>query len=80
MHLSHLQHRHKWKFEKNNIKGDLVLITDDQIAMGNWTKGITLEENPRKYDKIRVVKIKTPIGIYKRTTPKEALLLMNYES
>lgn len=79
-YLSHLQQRHKWQFEKANIKkGDLVLLKDDQAATGNWHRGIILEGFPGTDGKIRVIKIKTQTGIYKRPISKVALLPMNYD-
>lgn len=79
-YLSHLQQRHKWQFEKNNIKkGDLVLLKDEQSATGNWHRGIILEGFPGPDGKIRVVKIKTQTGIYKRPISKVALLPKNFE-
>ncbi|GFV94746.1 integrase catalytic domain-containing protein [Trichonephila clavipes] len=76
-YLSNLQQRSKWKFEKDNARvGDLVLIKEDNLSVNKWPMGRLIEVLPGKYNRIRVVTIKTQHGVVKRPISRICILSM----
>ncbi|GFY31077.1 integrase catalytic domain-containing protein [Trichonephila clavipes] len=73
-YLSELQQRNKWQFKKQNVKvGDLVVLIEDNMPTFKWPLGRITEI----YDAlIRVVKVKTQFGEYKRAISRVCLLPM----
>ncbi|GBN84452.1 hypothetical protein AVEN_34471-1 [Araneus ventricosus] len=70
-YLNNLQQRHRWLFEKNNLKiGDMVLIKEDNIPVSNWPLGRIVKLYPGKDNIIRVVDIKTKSAIFKRSVSR----------
>ena len=70
-YVSSLQERSKWKNENENLRiGDLVYLTDDNVAPLQWPLGrITyVYSRPDKF--VRVVKVKTSNGIFNRPVAK----------
>ena len=70
-HVSSLQERLKWKNESENLRvGDLVYLTDDNVAPLQWPLGrITyVYSGPDQF--VRVVKVKTSNGIFNRPVAK----------
>lgn len=74
-YLNTLQQRSKWYLVKDNVKiGDLVIIKEDNVAVCDWPLGRITEVYLGPDDKVRVVKIKTQRGIFKRPISKICLL------
>lgn len=74
-YLSHLQNRHKWLFEKDNIVPDtLVLLKDPQLPVCRWSLGRILKTIPGSDGKVRVVLIKTQNGVFKRAISNISVL------
>jgi hypothetical protein len=74
-YLNNLQQRSKWKFEKNNVKiGDLVLIKEDNLPSCKWSVGRIVKIYPGSDNKVRVVDIKTPRGVLKRSVRNISVL------
>ena len=70
-YVSSLQERLKWKNESENLRvGDLVYLTDDNVAPLQWPLGrITyVYSGPDQF--VRVVKVKTSNGIFNRPVAK----------
>lgn len=76
-YLNELQQRGKWRFEKNNVNiGDLVILVEDNLPTYKWPLGRIIEVYYGDDKKIRVVKIKTQSGTFKRAISKICLLPM----
>jgi hypothetical protein len=74
-YMSTLQQRNKWRFEKNNVRiGDVVLVAEENLPTCKWVVGRIIEVNPGNDGKIRVVKVKTQFGVFKRGISKIAIL------
>lgn len=66
-YLPQLTIRQKWKSEKPPLKkGDVVLISEDSIKIGNWPLGWVQEVHKGSDNLIRTVTLKTKAGIRKR--------------
>ena len=75
--MNKLQQRGKWRYEKSNVNiGDLVLLVEDNLPTYKWPLGRIVEIYYGDDKKIRVVKIKTQSGIFKRAISKICLLPM----
>lgn len=73
-----LSQRSKWQTEKRNLQiGDLVLITEDNVAPTYWNLGRIIQVYPGKDEKIRSVLVKTKNGEFKRPITKLGLLIAN---
>ncbi|XP_076248154.1 uncharacterized protein LOC143187904 [Calliopsis andreniformis] len=79
-YLHELHTRSKWHVDaNNNIKeGMLVLIREDNLAPLQWKLGRIMELHPGEDKIIRVVSVRTPLGIYKRSVKKLAPLPIEY--
>ncbi|GFW80640.1 integrase catalytic domain-containing protein [Trichonephila clavipes] len=76
-YLSELQQRNKWQFKKQNVKvGDLVVIIEDNMPTFKWPLGRITEIYSGSDALIRVVKVKTQFGEYKRAISRVCLLPM----
>ncbi|GFX02317.1 integrase catalytic domain-containing protein [Trichonephila clavipes] len=76
-YLSELQQRNKWKFKKQNVNvGDLVVLIEDNMPTLKWPLGRITEIYSGSDALIRVVKIKTQFGEYKRAISRVCLLPM----
>ncbi|GBL84606.1 hypothetical protein AVEN_191071-1 [Araneus ventricosus] len=74
-YLNTLQARSKWMAEKDDlIIGQMVLIKDDFLPINNWLLGRILEVYYGSDGKVRVVKVRTKSGNFKRTINKIAVL------
>lgn len=74
-YLSHLQQRSKWCFVKDNIKlGTLVLIKEDNFPPCQWLLGRIEKLICGNDSKVRVVLVKTKMGILKRSISKICIL------
>ncbi|GFX75852.1 integrase catalytic domain-containing protein [Trichonephila clavipes] len=76
-YLSELQQRNKWQFKKQNVNvGDLVVLIEDNMPTFKWPLGRITEIYSGSDALIRVVKVKTQIGEYKRAISRVCLLPM----
>ncbi|GFU69892.1 integrase catalytic domain-containing protein [Trichonephila clavipes] len=76
-YLSELQQRNKWQFKKQNVKvGDLVVLIEDNMPTFKWPLGRITEIYSGSDALIRVVKVKTQFGEYKRAISRVCLLPM----
>ncbi|GFW41462.1 integrase catalytic domain-containing protein [Trichonephila clavipes] len=76
-YLSELQQRNKWQFKKQNVNvGDLVVLIEDNMPTFKWPLGRITEIYSGSDDLIRVVKVKTQFGEYKRAISRVCLLPM----
>lgn len=76
-YLSELQQRSKWRFEKDNVNvGDLVLLVEENLPTYKWPLGRIIDVYYGDDKKIRVVKIKTESGTFKRAISKICILPM----
>ncbi|GFV78857.1 integrase catalytic domain-containing protein [Trichonephila clavipes] len=76
-YLSELQQRNKWQFKKQNVNvGDLVVLIEDNIPTFKWPLGRITEIYSGSDALIRVVKVKTQFGEYKRAISRVCLLPM----
>ncbi|GFX87631.1 integrase catalytic domain-containing protein [Trichonephila clavipes] len=76
-YLSELQQRNKWQFKKQNVKvGDLVVLIEDNMPTFKWPSGRITEIYSGSDALIRVVKVKTQFGEYKRAISRVCLLPM----
>ncbi|GFY06738.1 uncharacterized protein TNCV_5083801 [Trichonephila clavipes] len=74
-YLNILQARLKWITEKNDlIIGQMVLIKEDFLPINTWPLGKILEVYHGSDGKVRVVKVKTQSGEFKRAISKIAVL------
>lgn len=74
-YLSQLHERTKWQFEKNNIKiGTVVLLKEDNLPVCHWVLGRIEEVIPGRDGKIRVVKVRTAKGLFKRPISRLSIL------
>ncbi|GFW58312.1 integrase catalytic domain-containing protein [Trichonephila clavipes] len=74
-YLNNLQARHKWQFEKENVTpNSMAILKDENLPQCKWTMGRILEIVKGSDGKVRVVKVKTPQGIFKRGISKICLL------
>ncbi|GFU27230.1 integrase catalytic domain-containing protein [Trichonephila clavipes] len=76
-YLSELQQRNKWQFKKQNVKvGDLVVLIEDNIPTFKSPLGRITEIYSGSDTLIRVVKVNTQFGEYKRAISRVCLLPM----
>ncbi|GBO13667.1 hypothetical protein AVEN_149096-1 [Araneus ventricosus] len=76
-YLSELQQRNKWQFQKKNVKvGDLVVLIEDNMPTFKWPLGRVTKIYSGNATLIRVVKVKTQNGEYKRAISRVCLLPM----
>ncbi|GFV43341.1 uncharacterized protein TNCV_1948541 [Trichonephila clavipes] len=74
-YLNILQARSKWITEKNDLMiGQMVLIKEDFLPITTWPLGRILEVYHGSDGKVRVVKVKTQSGEFKRAISKIAVL------
>lgn len=70
-----LQQRNKWSKSKPSlVKGNIVLISEDNLKPHQWKKGIVEETHPGQDGHVRVVTIRTSSGLIKRPTSKLIIL------
>ncbi|GBN43931.1 hypothetical protein AVEN_254610-1 [Araneus ventricosus] len=76
-YLSELQQRNKWQFQKKSVKvGDLVVLIEDNMPTFKWPLGRVTKLYSGNDTLIRVVKVKTQSGEYKRAISRVCLLPM----
>ena len=74
-YLQSLMTRQKWKTKQRNLEvEDFVLLTEQHQPRREWTTGTVTETYPGKDDLVRVVKIRTASGEFKRAVHQLCLL------
>ena len=77
-YLQTLQGRTKWRKIQPNLQvGDIVILKEKWPKMLHWPLAKILQVYPGEDGLVRVARIKTEFGIYKRPTVKLALLTRN---
>ncbi|XP_072392165.1 uncharacterized protein [Diabrotica undecimpunctata] len=78
-YLNRLQNRPKWFTPQVGIKpDDLVLLKDENSPPLKWPIARVVETYPGKDNKVRVVKVRTPEGLYVRSIAKLCPLPMTH--
>lgn len=79
-YLTSLQGRYKWKTKSRNVEtGDLVMVHEDNIPPTKWIMGRVIETFPGADQLVRVVKLQTKLGVFKRPIHKLSVLPMTIE-
>uniref|UniRef100_A0A1B0DK07 DUF5641 domain-containing protein n=1 Tax=Phlebotomus papatasi TaxID=29031 RepID=A0A1B0DK07_PHLPP len=74
-YLNTLQQRSKWKVPQKNLQIGQVVLTLDSTSFGEkWILGIVEDLHPGIDGRVRVVTIRTPKGLYRRSVNKLARL------
>lgn len=74
-YLTTLQQRNKWNQDQPNINIDsIVVIKEDNLPPSKWLLGRVVQLHPGPDKKVRVVTLKTVMGITKRPIQKLCLL------
>lgn len=74
-YLTSLQHRSKWYKNRHEIDiGMLVVIREENVPPLNWVMGRIVEKHPGSDGIVRVVTIRTPTGVVKRSVSKISIL------
>uniref|UniRef100_A0A1B0CT72 DUF5641 domain-containing protein n=2 Tax=Lutzomyia longipalpis TaxID=7200 RepID=A0A1B0CT72_LUTLO len=74
-YLNTLQQRSKWKVAKPNITtGEIVLFLDETQSGSPWVLGQIQAIHPGPQNRVRVVDVRTPRGVYTRPITKLARL------
>lgn len=67
--------RKKWNQSTHNVEvGDLVLVANEKTQRGDWPLARIMKIFPGKDDTVRVCKVKTKAGVYKKPVAELALL------
>lgn len=75
-YFSSLRKFTKWHVSTRNAKvGDVVLLKEDGLIPTKWPLGRIVEVCPGTDDVVRVIRVQTATGVYKRPTAKVALLM-----
>ena len=75
-YLSTLRRYTKWHRQTRNLQvGDIVLLQESNLVPTRWPLGKVVEVCPGGDGFVRVVKVKTQSGIYKRPISKVAVLI-----
>ena len=74
-YLNTLQARTKWQHVKPNLQtDDIVILRPEKHFSCHWPLAKIIETFPGEDGRVRVVKIKTATGIYKRAVTRHSLL------
>ncbi|UYV75506.1 hypothetical protein LAZ67_13000424 [Cordylochernes scorpioides] len=73
-YLNNLQQRNKWKTISPNIDiNTLVLIKEERMPPARWLMGRVVETHPGKDGLVRVVSVRTSVGVLRRPLVKLVL-------
>ncbi|GBL84113.1 hypothetical protein AVEN_118534-1 [Araneus ventricosus] len=74
-YITQFQRRSKWHRPHYNLRvNDIVLIKDDNLPPLKWRMGRVVETFPGSDNQVRVVKLKTQLGVMKRSIHKLCVL------
>ncbi|UYV73935.1 hypothetical protein LAZ67_11001507 [Cordylochernes scorpioides] len=74
-YLNGLQQRNKWKTISPNVDiNTLVLIKEERMPPARWLMGRVVETHPGKDGLVRVVSVRTSVGVLRRPLVKLVLL------
>ncbi|UYV72813.1 hypothetical protein LAZ67_10000865 [Cordylochernes scorpioides] len=74
-YLNGLQQRNKWKTISPNVDiNTLVLIEEERMPPARWLMGRVVETHPGKDGLVRVVSVRTSVGVLRRPLVKLVLL------
>ncbi|GBM20678.1 hypothetical protein AVEN_150654-1 [Araneus ventricosus] len=74
-YITQFQRRSKWQRPHYNLRvNDIVLIKDDNLPPLKWRMGRVVETFPGSDNQVRVVKLKTQLGVMKRPIHKLCVL------
>ena len=74
-YLPTLQERQKWRTPKCNVmKGDLILVKQDNYPKNHWPLGLVTETYPSPGGLVRSVAVRTAKGTYMRPITKICVL------
>lgn len=74
-YLSGLQQRTRWTHERDNIRiGTMVLVKEDNLPPQKWRIGRVIEIFPGKDGHVRIIKLRTPDGVYTRAVTRLCVL------
>ncbi|UYV72281.1 hypothetical protein LAZ67_9002440 [Cordylochernes scorpioides] len=74
-YLNNLQQRNKWKTISPNVDvNTLVLIKEERMPPARWLMGRVVETHPGKDGLVRVVSVRTSVGVLRRPLVKLVLL------
>ena len=73
-YLPNLAVRPKWDKEKRNLKGDVILIKNDDAPRSHWPLGRVKKIFPVSDGRVRTAEVKTPSGTLLRPVAKLCLL------
>lgn len=77
-YVTSLRRLTKWQHPTRNLQvGDIVVLQEDNLVPARWPIARVLEVHVGNDKLVRVVKVKTSTGTYKRPVNKMALLLPN---
>ncbi|GBO10876.1 hypothetical protein AVEN_32929-1 [Araneus ventricosus] len=78
-YITQFQRRSKWQRPRYTLRvNDLVVVKDDKLPPLKWRMGRVAETFPGSDNQVRVVKLKTQLGVMKR--PINKLCLVPVES
>ena len=73
--MQSLAARHKWRRATRNFAvGDAVLVMDPNLPRGKWVFGRVVATHPGQDQLVRVVTVKTDVGVYLRPIHRLCLL------
>lgn len=79
-YILQLQERAKWRSPSDNLAvGRLVVLRDDRCPPGKWPLGRIIEVFPGEDGKIRVIKVRTATGTFKRHVARVSPLHLEEE-
>ncbi|UYV84344.1 hypothetical protein LAZ67_X001901, partial [Cordylochernes scorpioides] len=74
-YLNNLQQRNKWKTISPNVDiNTLVLIKEERMPPAKWLMGRVVETHPGKDGLVRIVSVRTSVGVLRRPLVKLVLL------
>lgn len=74
-YLKELQKRNKWKYPSQNLNlGDLVVLSQEMGSPNEWRLGRVIKLYPGQDRHVRVVDLKTALGVIRRPVHKLILL------
>ena len=74
-YLPTLTRRTRWHGAVPSVKvGDVVVVADPSLPRGSWPKGVVTSVHPGRDGRVRVVDVKTKLGVFRRPVTKLCVL------